>query len=161
MKKRFIILSMLISSSLLANELSWVDEQVQAIKPTRAGMKTSSLSALKAPFVYLEKNQTKKKKKPKEDKKSVDKVNTTNKKNSKKSILYTNKKSTQVVHQVMTLTMILNNSALINKKWYKIGEIVSGYKIKKIYYNSVLLVNKSKKLLLSTKTDNKKLKFQK
>ena len=42
MKTIIITLSILLSTSLLSDELSWVDEQVQAIKPSRTGMKNKS-----------------------------------------------------------------------------------------------------------------------
>ena len=162
MNTLFITLLTLFTYSLSASELSWVDEQVQAIKPTRVGMNISNLTSLKAPFIYLEKNQTKDKDKKKstQNKKKVSR-NTIKNTQNKKSILNSKKKNIHVVHKLLKLTMIMNNSVLINEKWYRIGETINGYKIKKINYNSVLLVRKSKKLLLSTRTDNKKLKFQK
>ena len=105
----------------------------------------------------MEKNQTEKK----EPKKKKNTKNSTNKTKKDKSVVYANKKNVQVVHKSFFLNMVMNNSVMINNKWYKFGETVGGYTIKKLNYNSVLLVRKNKKLLLSTKSDNKKLKFQK
>ncbi|MDY0117227.1 MAG: hypothetical protein RBR59_06610 [Sulfurimonadaceae bacterium] len=42
------------------NELSWVDEQVNAIKPARNGLKESAINVVKNPFIHLDKNKIKK-----------------------------------------------------------------------------------------------------
>jgi len=156
--------SILLSSSLLANELSWVDEQVQAIKPTRSGMSSRSLLLITSPFVFLEKNKTIKSEKLLPGT-SRPIVSAKRQSQSTKTSSIQNNINTQnnvrVVNKLLSLGMIMNNSVLINGEWYKVGESVSGYKIRKINYNSVLLIKNSKKLLLSTKSDSKKLKFQK
>lgn len=60
MKKYLLILTLTMSTSLFANELHWVDTQVEAIKPPRKGMQTQELAGIKDPFVFLVKKEDKK-----------------------------------------------------------------------------------------------------
>ena len=39
--------------SLSSNELSWVDTQVEAIKPPRKGMSDSNIANIRSPFIFL------------------------------------------------------------------------------------------------------------
>ena len=139
-------LILLITTTLLSNELSWVDEQVEAIKPARIGMKTKSIAHIKDPFIFLSKNVTKK------EKSSVKQV-------SKSSKSHTTLKKTYKQKKVLSLSIIVNKSAMINSKWYREGSIINGYKVQEITSNSVMLVKRNKKLLLSTKSNSKNLKF--
>jgi len=145
MKRLLITLTLLLGTSLFANELSWVDKQVEAIKPPRSGMKNRSLSTIKDPFIFL--------KKMKKDEKPTSSTKATS---SSKSVSIHRTKSTK---QVLTLLVVLNNKAMINNNWYKQGDKLNGYTIKEINTHSVLLIKKKKKLLLSTKSSNKNLKF--
>ncbi len=148
MKKIFLDLSILLSTTILANELSWVDMQVDAIKPPRTGMKMATLKKIRDPFIFLEKNRLEEKK---DDKKPQLKSKVTTNKNPqivKKTI-----------KKVLVLGLIMNNSAMISGKWYKLGDILNGYTISEINPNSVLLHKNKKELLLSTKSNTKKLKF--
>ena len=137
MKKLLIISTILLSSSLFCNELAWVDEQVEAIKPSRVGMDSSLLTKIHDPFIFLRKPQTQASTSPK---------------------IVSVSKPTKV-KQVLILSLIVNNTALINDVWYKIGDKVNGYEIKEIDAKSVLLTNKKKQLLLSTKSSSNNLKF--
>jgi len=130
----------LLSSAVYANELNWVDEQVQAIKPARSGMKRQELSSLKNPFIFIKKTD-KTKKGVKSDKK------TGLKKVLKKKI-------------DLKLTLVINQSAQISGKWYKVGETINGYKIEEITPKAVLLKKKNKELLLTTNSKNNTLKFK-
>ncbi len=153
MKTFFIAITVLLTANVNANELAWVDEQVEAIKPPRIGMKSRELSILKDPFIFLKKNRI-------EEPKS---------KNDKKT--YTQRTQREAVSSVsdtkkvikkrkgLILTAIINTSAMINGRWYKIGDKVNGYKVSKIDMRSVLLTKKSKKLLLSTNSKSKNLNF--
>jgi len=158
MKNSIIILSILLSTSLLSSELSWVDEQVEAIKPTRSGMSKRSVAVIQDPFIFLEKNRLTKREEvtaeisPSPLKRSVSRATSTT---------TTKTNNVHVANAMLSLEMIMNSSAMINREWYKVGDHVSGYTIKKINHNSVLLVKNNKKLLLSTKSESKKLKFQK
>ncbi len=150
MKKIFLILSVLFSTLVLSNELSWVDRQVDAIKPPRIGMKASSIKNLKDPFIFLEKNRTAEllTSKSSQPKAGI-------KQNSKTA----KKQKIKTVSKVLVLNVIMNNSAMISGEWYKLGDRVNGFEISEINRNSVLLHKQKKKLLLSTKSNTNKLKF--
>ena len=143
MKKLLIIASIFLSSSLFCNELAWVNEQVEAIKPARKGMSLRTLASTEDPFVFLKKVKT-------EKKASAPSRTTTS---------AASKQSTKKSKQRLTLSLIMNNRAMINNTWYKKGDTVNGYKVKEIDFKSVLLTKKKKKLLLSTKSSNTNLKF--
>lgn len=148
MKTFFIVIAVLLTASANANELAWVDEQVEAIKPPRTGMKSRELSILKDPFIFLKKNRIGESKNAKRS--STPRVVRNATPDAKKIV----KK-----RKALTLTTVINTSAMINGKWYKAGDKVSGYKVSKIDSTSVLLTKKSKKLLLSTNSKNKNLNF--
>ena len=153
MKNSIIIFSLLLGSSLFADELSWVNDQVEAIKPARSGMNTRSLSKLKDPFIFLKKNDIVIQKASVKSTVLASKSKTTSTKKRPLKVKH--------VYKVLELGAILNNSVMISGEWYKLGEKVSGYKIKEIHGNSVLLVSSEKKILLSTKSRSKKIKFLK
>ena len=143
----------LFTINLVANELSWVDEQVEAIKPPRTGMKNRELSIIKDPFIFLSKNridQTKNK-----DGTKRHQMVSTSSKVATVSVLKKPKKK----QGPLSLTMLINSSAMINGIWYKVGDKVKGYKVNKIDSTSVLLTKNNKKLLLSTKSKSKNLNF--
>lgn len=142
MKKLFIISLILLSNSLFANELLWVDEQVEAIKPPRKGMDTQALASLQDPFVFLQK----------EEKKAIPSP-------LNNGLVTVPIKSVKKSPKVLTLSVILNNSAMINDVWYKKGDKVNGYQVSQISTKTVLLTNKKKQLLLTTKSSSKNLKF--
>ena len=153
MKTFFITIVVLLASSLSSSELSWVDEQVEAIKPPRTGMKSRELSVLKDPFIFLAKNKSEKSKTKTASKSSTssfprDTTSSGQKKTIKKKV------------NPLTLTTVINTSAMINGQWYKVGDKVRGYKVSKMDMKSVLLTKKSKKLLLSTDSKNLNLNFK-
>ena len=57
------------------------------------------------------------------------------------------------------LSAIINNSALINNKWIKLGEKVNGYKLSDIMDDSVYLVDNNKSKLIFFKQKNAKIKL--
>ncbi len=136
--KNLLLSIALLSSALYANELNWVDEQVQAIKPARSGMKNKELSSLKNPFIFIKKT----------DKKGVK----SDKKIGLKKVV---KKKVN-----LKLTLVINQSAQISGKWYKKGETINGYKIEEITPRAVLLKKKNKELLLTTNSKSNTLKFK-
>lgn len=144
MKTLYIILLFLFTSQLCANELTWVDEQVAAIKPPRIGISNKSISKLKDPFIFLviQDEQVEKK----------------GKKFSKKVIIRSHYIK-RYYSKKLYLEAILNKSVMINRRWYKEGQWVYGYKIVKVNRTSVLLQKQNKKLLLSTMSKSKNLKF--
>jgi hypothetical protein len=136
------------------NDLSWVNEQIDAIKPPRHGLTRSYLLKTKDPFIVLEKV-----KKPEEKKKAVYTKTKKAKQTVHKSSVAKTQKKTKQKNINFVLTMVLNKSFMINNKWYREGEKIYGYKLKKLSRNSVLLENKNKKIVLTTRTKNTKLKF--
>jgi hypothetical protein len=150
--KNFIILSLILTSlaATTNKELSWVDKQVEAIKPPRDGESLSNISRIKDPFIFLKKDSSSgSKKSPSTTSKSI---NNSSASTSKTPVVFTKNS--------LVLGAIINKVALINGNWYKIGERVSGYKVYNISRNSVTLRNGSKTKLLTTATQNSKLKFK-
>lgn len=135
----FFVITLAIQS--FGNELQWVDDQINAIKPPRAGISKARINAIKSPFVTLNKSNVKKA--PKKT------ANTTSKKNTVK------KQST-----VLNLQAIINRSALINGKWYKLNDKVGKYTLHAVNRKNIILLYKKKELLLSTAKKTKNLKFK-
>ncbi|WP_331775718.1 hypothetical protein [Sulfurospirillum sp. 1612] len=54
------------------------------------------------------------------------------------SVMSTSNKQASPIHFVM----VLNHSAFINGHWYKVGERVAGYKIKKIFTDKIKIEKK-------------------
>lgn len=133
--------------SLNGNELSWVDEQVSAIKPERVGVSKSEIAAIKDPFIIYN---------------TIEKID----KDGKKSVVIVKKDLDKIKFPKeekkvrLILQAIINNSVLINDKWYKIGEKIGKYTLKDIRGTLVMLVYKKKKLVLSTDTYTQNLKFK-
>jgi len=152
MKSSIIILSIFVSTLLLSSELSWVDKQVEAIKPSRKGMNIRDFRQIKDPFIFLEKNRTK-------EKSEVSKAKASKQISSSNSQDIITEK-TQTVSRALTLTLIMNNTAMIDNQWYKVGDKVHGYKIIQINRKSVLLIKNKKQILLSTKSTSTKLHFK-
>ncbi len=142
MKNLYLLLTLLIATQLFSNELAWVDEQVEAIKPARVGISDKDISKIKNPFIFLHKNDD-------------SKLSGAKKGISPASYKKVVKRRT--LH--FRLEAILNKSAMINGKWYKQGSYVHGYKLVKVDRKSVLLIRKNKKLLLSTISRSKKIKI--
>jgi len=138
MKKLYIILALLFTTQLMAaNELSWVDQQIEAIKPPRVGLDLKKLTKVHDPFIYLRKKSKKK----------------SGASRGKKR--YTASKTKKIVKRKpfrITLNAILNKSAMINGKWYRVGATVYGYKLAEVNHNQILLTKNNKKILLSTKS---------
>jgi len=145
MKILYIMLLFVFINQLCASELKWVDEQIAAIKPPRVGILNKNITKLQNPFVFLVK---------KDKKTAVEK----GKESSKKVIrhAYYIRKH---YYRHLYLEAILNKSVMINRRWYKEGHFVYGYKIVKVNRTSVLLQKQNKKLLLSTMSKSKNLKI--
>lgn len=142
MKTLYIVIALFIST-LNANELAWVDEQVEAIKPPRQSISNKEISKIKDPFIFLIKNEEDIK-----DKKTVKKAAVRHR--------YIKKRHTRK----FSLEAILNKTALINGRWYKNGSSIYGYKLEIVDLNTVVLKRNNKKILLSTKSKSKNLKFK-
>lgn len=149
MKTAILSLSLFLSTILMSNELSWVDEQVQAIKPPRSGLKSKAILRIQSPFIFLVKNRGK------EEKKAKTKLATASIKKSDTVI----SQKRQTVAKKLSLGAIMNNSVMLSGKWYNVGDIINGYTIRKLTYNTVLLTKNKKRLLLSTKSRSTTIKF--
>ncbi len=132
--KILLILLLILSYELNADELEWVDEQINAIKPPRNGISKSKIDIIRSPFNL--------KKKPVE--------------------VILDKDMNVVAKKEITLSLhaIINKSAFINEKWYKLNDKIDKYTITSIERTIVLLSFKKKTLLLSIKSKNKNLKFK-
>ena len=152
MKNILLILSLFIITHAIANELEWVDEQIQAIKPPRNGISKSQIDMIKDPFIFLKKEI-----KEKPGTKAV----VTNKSYSSKK--YVSKSTTNKVSKQSTsfsLDAIINKSALINGKWYKLHSKIGKYTLSSVDGTSIILSYKDQELLLTTRSKTKKLKFK-
>ena len=139
MKNVYLFSILFIATQLFSNQLAWVDEQIEAIKPARVGISDKEISKIKDPFIFLHKKDSKK---------------------IKKTLSATRyKKVLRHRHIYLKLDAILNKSAMINGKWYKEGSYVHGYKLVKVNRKSILLIRKNKKLLLSTVSRSNKIKI--
>lgn len=145
MKNLYSLFILLIATQLFSNELTWVNEQVEAIKPARIGVSQKEISKIKDPFIFLHKHDNSK---LSGAKKVMSPVSYSRYKRASKR---------RSVH--FSLDAILNKSAMINGKWYKQGSYIYGYKLAKVDRKSVLLIRKNKKLLLSTMSRSKKIKI--
>lgn len=127
-------------------ELAWVDEQIQAILPSRIGVPDGSINALHDPIKL----------------KKVAPVTTTS-----NHLLAPPKLTSsllpsppKVVEEPLRLLAIMNKSVLINGKWYKAGESVRNFTLSQIQNNSVLLSGpKNQQLILFLTKQNNNIKI--
>ena len=147
-----LLLLFFLGSDLMATELEWVDEQIEAIKPPRKGIK---ITVMTNTFIFLEKN----KKEKKADKKGV--ISSAQTAAIQKPILpltLTIKES--VKKKDYQPIAVLNKSAMIDNKWYKQGERVDSYTVTEIDKNIVRLKDGDKEIVLSTNIQTQALKFK-
>ena len=159
--KTFIIIILLFISNLYSGELEWVDEQIEAIKPVRIGLNTSDLNLVKDPMIFIVVNEETGEKSIRKSKTKTKKRVKSYKKYSKRSTKRKPKvKLNTVTKHSFFVEAIMNNSALINNKWYKLGEKINKYTIHKIERTSVLLSANGKYIMLSTSNKNRTIKFK-
>nr|WP_321266004.1 hypothetical protein [uncultured Sulfurimonas sp.] len=149
-----IAITLMLSATINANELSWVDTQVDAIKPPRQGMSDSEIATIKDPFVFYKNRTAKKYKKTKVNSKRYSGV-----KNSTTSSGTSDKRLEQH-SKPFILSAIINDSALINGEWYKVNESVDNFTLSSISRTSVVLTKGSGKLVLTTNDTKRNLKFK-
>jgi len=151
MKNLFIMSFLLLTLNLSSNELAWVDEQVNAIKPPRTGVKSSVISRLRNPFIFLHK-------------KSSTETSTTRRSIPNGMLSSSSKTKAVAIKKTIKTNLVLdatmNHSALIGGKWYKINDKVGAYTLESVNTTSVVLTNKDKRLVLSTNSKNLTLKFK-
>jgi len=157
--KNFIIIAILFwSLNLSSNELAWVNEQIESIKPSRSGLKNATVASLKDPFIFLKKNKTEELANNKTTKRRVTRTSSSKKSTYSRASVKRASKSSGTKN--LSLSAIMNQSALINGRWRKIGDVVKGYTIKEVKRTSVSLAKKSEKLTLTTHSVSKKLNFK-
>ncbi|QOY52819.1 hypothetical protein [Candidatus Sulfurimonas baltica] len=144
--------SIILTGILAANELAWVDEQIEAIKPPRKGI---NISYAKDPFIFLEKNGYKAKGKRKVFLTSSSAKSTPSLKGSTPYISDIQPPRTELI-----LDLVINSSAMINGRWHKVNDKVGNYTLTDVGKDSVTLKIGDKELILSTHTKNKNLKFK-
>ncbi|MCF6310119.1 MAG: hypothetical protein L3J19_06580 [Sulfurimonas sp.] len=140
-----------LSGTIYATELSWVDEQIEAIKPARKSVK---IRGINDPFVFLRKNKAEKKGMKSGKRRATSSAGT--KKASSKSSIVTNK----VKASAFDLSTIINSTAMINGSWYKKDAKIKGYTVIEVTKTFVILKKGDKKLILSTNIKNPNLKFK-
>lgn len=154
MKRYNIIITslLIVQATLCANELSWVDTQVDAIKPPRVGISNSQILKVKDPFIFYKKESPKK-----QSKKASSGVKYSTIKNSSSSSSSINTKQSS---NSMQLSAIINNSALINGEWYRVDQNIAGFTISSITRTNVVLTKGKEKLVLTTNDQKRNLKFK-
>ncbi len=153
MKKHItIVIFLALLAPLSSNELEWVDIQIDAIKPPRKGMNNKSIIEIKNPFIFLKKT-------PLKPSKKTNKKYIKSKKVSSKILTKTSIKP-KGSSKKLIIGAIINNSVLINKRWYKTNDKIYDYTILKIGRTSVVLSRDNKKFVLSTDDSKRNIKFK-
>jgi len=124
-------------------ELIWVNEQIQAIIPSRVGVTDGFINSLLDPIKY------------------TTPILLPNSNGSK--LLAPPKLGSMAlipiipkVEEPLRLQALMNKSALINGKWYKINDAVRSYNLSEVKQNSVLLSGRKSQplILFLTKSNN-------
>lgn len=155
MKNYALYLLIFALNTLNAEDLSWVDKQVDAIKPTRLGVSDKSIMQLKDPFVFLEKNMT-----PKDPLDTPQLSVVPNNSTDTNASSGTSSHIMQKAINGFRLSAIINNAVLINETWYKLNDTINGYRITSIGKSDVVLKNDTDMLVLTTKSKIKTLKLK-
>jgi len=118
-------------------DMKWVDQEIDAIKPSRKGVHSGALLGLKNPFyIQLILNQPPG--------------------SGTQTVVVKPKRH----ERPFTLEAVINSrTAMIDGKWYKQDEKVHGYTIQSIGKDSVLLQMKKKQITLSLVKSNKNIKI--
>ena len=130
--KKILILTLLFSSFLLSASLSSkeITTMISKIKEERVGIALTKLESTVNPFILLV---------PKKEE------------NLTKESVVTPIFTPVIVEPVYILEAVLNNSAFINKKWYKKGQKLDNYRVTYISKKSVTLKNSDGHKILSLK----------
>jgi len=148
--KTIFIIPIFLTTLLLATELEWVDEQIEAIKPPRKGMEISNVMD---PFIFLEKNRPEVKKDT-----AAASILQPLVESSADNIKIDNNGTGKID---FNLTAIINTSAMINGNWYRINDKLEGsYTVVEISKNTVTLKKGNKERILSTYSKTPTIKFE-
>lgn len=137
-----LILSVGIAYASNINELSWVDDQIKAIKPPRVGIQSGYIDLLKDPIrLAQEPNAT----------------------DANPSVHYTaSGKVDRMLHlKPLTLEAVMNGRAYISGTWYRIDDKVQHSILTSIEEDHVVLTEKNKKTRLFVNPQNDKIKITK
>lgn len=114
-------------------ELHWVDEQIKAILPSRVGVSEGFINSLLDPIKYVS---------PMRIPRSNAPSGLLAPPRLGSALLSPTPSIPKVIEEPLRLNALMNKSALINGKWYKVNESVRGYTLAEIKSNSVLLSGK-------------------
>lgn len=140
--KRFLYLGIVLLGLQLhaGSDLKWVDEEVNAIKPSRSGIASSYINKLKDPIVLP----------------VVAKAENA----APGSPLRISTSTDRKPHlRPLSVETIINQSAYINGHWYTLDEKVRGNKVTSIHKNYVVLKGKKKQTRLFVNNKNDKIKI--
>ncbi|MCX6073476.1 MAG: hypothetical protein NTY39_04075 [Campylobacterales bacterium] len=115
-------------------ELAWVDEQIQAIKPQRVGVSPAFINSLIDPIKHTVAVRT-----PSVPPPLLNAPKTTLLAPPKLGPLSVIPSVVKIVEEPLRLQALMNRSALVNGKWYKINDTVRMYTLVEIKQNSILL----------------------
>ena len=152
MKALFIIF-LLLTLNLSSNELNWVDEQIDAIKPPRKGVSSYTISRLRDPFILKKKTIKKEATSSTEKQKGIVPNGIADSSSNKTE-------SKTFSRSGFRVSAIMNKTALINGTWYKLNDKVKGYTLSRITTSYVILTKQGKNMLLSTNSNNMNIKFK-
>lgn len=127
-------------------ELAWVDEQIQAILPSRIGVPDGFINSLRDPMKL---------------KKAAPIATASNKLLAPPKLGATLIPSPpKIIEEPLRLLAIMNKSVLINGKWYKVGQPVRNFTLSEIRNSSVLLSGpKNQNLILFLTKQNNNIKI--
>lgn len=127
-------------------ELAWVDEQIQAILPSRIGIPDGFINSLRDPMKMN---------------KSTPVTTTGNKLLAPPQLGNMLLPAVpKVIEEPLRLLAMMNKSVLINGKWYKVGQSVRNFTLSEIRNNSVLLSGpKNQQLILFLTKQNNNIKI--
>ncbi len=143
MKSYMIILALptLLLAATVNKNLIWVDEQIEAIKPSRKGLEKHATATLRDPFYEILRINRMKDEEPVEEKMAAP--------------------APVTQEQPLMLQAIMNSKSVkINDKWYKLDDELYGYTVKDIDRTSVLLQKRKKTLKLYTASTKSNIKIQ-
>ena len=129
-------------------ELAWVDEQIQAILPSRIGVADEFINSLNDPIKYASQA-------PKVGDSGIKLLAP-----PKLGGLPSMPLVPQIVQEPLHLQGLMNKSALINGKWYHINDAVRSYTLAEIKPSSILLSGaKGQQLILFISKQNTNIKI--
>jgi len=129
----FFVLPMTLVATDAPESHAKINQQIEEIKPSRIGVRTSDVQRTKSPFLMFK----------------------TTKKG--KRVVYTAKKRVKLAP--LKLESVINKNVKINGKWYKEGDRVRQYQISKVSSDYILLKSKKKELKLFQNKTNDKIRF--